>query len=284
MADAETTGPPRAGWYPDPHHRYPRRWWDGSAWTAYVVDTDVRWDDVPLGPPPVPRPGVRGLGIAVVGAATGFAVGLGAHLLLARAGEPGGPAATHALSALGLWSGLIGACAYASRRRGTGSISRDFQLRFRWLDLGLGLAGALVGRIMAVVAVSPIPLPTRRLGEAEEEVFEGLTHGFPEVVVMIVATCIGAPLVEELFFRGLLQGRLVGRFGAPVGIAVASVLFGAAHLSAWQGSETIVYAWAVTSSGVVLGVMRHFSGRLGAPILAHAFFNTQAVVVILAFS
>ena len=32
------------GWYPDPFGRFPTRWWDGEAWTAYATDGEVRWD------------------------------------------------------------------------------------------------------------------------------------------------------------------------------------------------------------------------------------------------
>jgi membrane protease YdiL (CAAX protease family) len=87
-------------------------------------------------------------------------------------------------------------------------------------------------------------------------------------------------LVEELFFRGLVQTRLVERFGPFAGIAVASLLFGAAHLTAWNGWRTFVYAWAVAAGGVVLGLLRYLTGRLGPGIVAHAFFNAQAMLAV----
>jgi hypothetical protein len=31
-----------ASWYPDPGHRHQLRYWDGSAWTAYVADQGVQ--------------------------------------------------------------------------------------------------------------------------------------------------------------------------------------------------------------------------------------------------
>jgi uncharacterized protein len=133
---------------------------------------------------------------------------------------------------------------YVSRRRGTGSLRRDFNLSFRWQDLGFRLAGS--------------------------------------VVVLLI--CIGAPFFEELYFRGLVQGRLETRLGAASGIALTSLLFGAAHLIAWQGPWTLVYAWAVAASGLVLGLMRHVSGRLGAPMAAHAFFNAQVMAIVVLLS
>jgi membrane protease YdiL (CAAX protease family) len=149
------------------------------------------------------------------------------------------------VSQLGLWIGLFAACLLVSRRRGTGSVLRDFDFRFRWVDLGYGLAGAVAGRLVSAAFA-----------------------------------CIGAPLIEELFFRGLLQTRLVGRFGVVPGIAVASLLFGAAHMINWQGIDTFTYAWAIAGGGLVLGVIRHVTGRLGPAIVAHAIFNAIALLAI----
>src|SRR5207249_3966943 len=81
---------------------------------------------------------------------------------------------------------------------------------------------------------------------------------------------VGAPLVEELFFRGLLQPRLVTLVGPVPGIVATSCLFGAAHLIAWQGPITLAYALSVAGGGLVLGALRHLSGRLGPSTVAHA--------------
>ena len=38
-------GPP-AGWHPDPHGRFPQRYWDGARWTAHVSDGTTVAQDV----------------------------------------------------------------------------------------------------------------------------------------------------------------------------------------------------------------------------------------------
>ena len=106
------------------------------------------------------------------------------------------------------------------------------------------------------------------------------THGLKAWLVVIVITCVGAPIIEELFFRGLVQTRLVGRLGVAPGIVLASLLFGAAHMINWQGVDTFTYAWAIAGGGLVLGVIRHVSGRLGPGIVAHAIFNAMALLLI----
>ncbi|MGH9229793.1 MAG: CPBP family glutamic-type intramembrane protease [Acidimicrobiales bacterium] len=274
--------PSLPGWYSDPFGRFRARWWDGQRWTAYAADGVVRWDAASLREERPPSATPPGIGVAVAGFGCGVGLSLGGITALAAAGYPGGRAAELLVGSIGLWLGLTSACMYVSRRRGTGSLRRDFNVTFQWRDLGFGLAGSVVARMLAAAAVVPIPLPlpTRRIGESERVVFEGAVDTGLGLAVLVLVTCIGAPLFEELFFRGLVQGRLEARLGLASGIAVTSLLFGAAHLIAWQGPWTLVYAWAVAASGAVLGLMRHVSGRLGPPMAAHAFFNAQVMVIV----
>lgn len=278
----EDVGAWPAGWYADPLGRAPMRWWDGNVWSGYTGDgTAVAWDPSPLEVPPAPEPGLPGLGLALVGAVVGFALASAIAAALAAMDDPGSRAAELALSSLGLWSALVGTCVLVSRRRGTGSLVRDFAFRFRPIDVGLGFAGALAGRLVAVTMLAPIPIfPTRSLREVDESVLQEGIHGATAWAVLVLITCVGAPLVEELFFRGLLQPRLVTRFGPTIGIGAASLVFGAAHLVAWEGPVTLAYGWSIAGAGLVLGLVRHHSGRLGPAIAAHAIFNAQAMLVI----
>jgi membrane protease YdiL (CAAX protease family) len=276
-----TSVPEGPGWQADPFDRERYRWWDGAVWTAYVTSgTDVRWDPAPIEEVRPREPGLPGVWLAVVAFGVGVGLTVAVQAAHAAADRPGGRAAELALSSVGLWSVLLGAVLFVSRRRGTGSLVADYAFRFRWSDIGIGFAGSLVGRVVSGIAVSPVPMPSRSLDEIDEPVFEDATNGPVEWIVLIVIVCVGAPLIEELFFRGLLQTRLAGRFGAVWGISVASLLFGAAHLIAWSGPFTLAYAWAVAGGGLVLGVMRHYTGRLGPPIVAHAFFNAEALLAI----
>jgi membrane protease YdiL (CAAX protease family) len=268
-----------AGWYSDPFGRHPVRYWDGGSWTAYAGDGEaVQWDPKPIEEPEEPRPGMPG----IVTAAVAFAVGVVASFLvgLVVSSDDQDRAAEIAASSLALWVPLVVGCVLVSRRRGTGSFRRDYGLRFRWSDLGLGLAGAVAGRLVSASFVAPIPFPSRSLNEVDEAVFGESIEGAATWTALILVTCVGAPLIEELFFRGLVQARLVARYGTVVGIAAASLLFGAAHLMAWQGAWTFAYAWAVTGGGLVLGTIFHLTRRIGPAIAAHAFFNLQAMLVL----
>jgi membrane protease YdiL (CAAX protease family) len=268
------------GWYKDPYGRMPFRWWDGEEWSPYARDSEVQWDPIDTQPPVVHRPGMPSMGVALICFA--LAVGL-SFLVLAilRANQrPGGESVELVLTEVALWVPMLAACWFVSRRRGDRSFAADFGLRWRPLDIGLGLAGSVAARSTESIALLPVILlqPHFRVPEVTE--FHQFTNGVSGWIVLALVTCVGAPIVEELFFRGLIQTRLVGRYGPTVGIGVTSVLFGAAHLIGWSGPISLVYALAIAGAGVSLGTMRHLTGRLGTSMMTHSFFNAQALLIL----
>lgn len=270
------------GWYADPFARFRYRFWDGAAWTAYAANADVVWDELPGMAPESTEPQappLAGLPIAVLGYVAGVLAGIVVTLALSAADYPGGRAVALIASQLALWSGLLGACVIVSRRRGTGSLREDFNWRFRVADIGFGLAAAFAARIVSVIVAIPVALPLQHSEPPDRSVLDRVSEGPFDFLVLVLIVCIGAPIIEELFFRGLMQPRIVERFGAGVGIPVTAVLFGAAHMIAWQGWLTVVLASAVAGAGLVLGLIRHQTGRLGTSTWAHFFFNAQAMLL-----
>ena len=86
--------------------------------------------------------------------------------------------------------------------------------------------------------------------------------------------------VEELLFRGVVQGRLRESFGPVGAIGLTSVLFGLGHYLAFAfgGSELVslglgfaLFGTAVTS--VVLGTVYEHTGHLARPALIHSLFT-----------
>jgi uncharacterized protein len=268
------------GWYKDPYGRMPFRWWDGTAWSPYARGDEVLWDPIDAPSATIQRPSMPSMGIALVGFA--IAVGLSFAVLYAlRAnGKPGGESAELVLTEVALWLPMLGACWFVSRRRGERSFAVDFGLRWRPMDIGLGLAGSLAARSTESIVLLPVVLlqPHFQLPEVSE--FQQFTTGVSGWIVLALVTCVGAPIVEELFFRGLIQTRLVGRYGPIVGIGVTAVLFGGAHLIGWSGPISLVYALAIVGAGVALGTMRHLTGRLGTSMMTHCFFNAQALLIL----
>ena len=91
-----------------------------------------------------------------------------------------------------------------------------------------------------------------------------------EVRLLLIIVAIGvAPLVEEFFFRGLLQSALLNLTKSRAGaIVLTALLFALVHLPQIQ----VLLPLFVFS--LALGYAYERSGSLTAPIIAHVAFNT----------
>ena len=89
--------------------------------------------------------------------------------------------------------------------------------------------------------------------------------------LLLLAIVAGAPFAEELFFRGVLFARLEA-FQPALVIFVAAVLFGLAHFD-------LARLPLLVALGLLLGIARHRSGGLLAPVLAHALHNAASVAI-----
>ena len=175
---------------------------------------------------------------------------------------------------VGQWTGLAGAAVLASRHKGSGRLADDFGLRIEARDVAPGIA---VGLVSQFVLLPLLYLPFRLLdpdldlsGEARRVTQLGRGWGFP---LLFICIALGAPLVEELFFRGLLQRSLARRYGPGWAVAGSSLVFGAVHLQPLQLLGLVAF-------GAVLGVLAQRSGRLGPGLVAHACFNAATVLAL----
>ena len=99
-------------------------------------------------------------------------------------------------------------------------------------------------------------------------------HGGGFIALTIVVV-VGAPVVEELFFRGLVLRSLQRRFGDTWAVVGSAVVFGVAHFEPLQLP-------ALVALGVILGVMAVSTKRLGPSIFAHAGFNLVTMIALAA--
>ncbi|HYX44127.1 MAG TPA: CPBP family glutamic-type intramembrane protease [Acidimicrobiales bacterium] len=278
---------PPAAWYPDPSGVAEWRYWDGRAWTSEAaVGGQVIARPMPPPPPPAaapaapsrpepqPRLPTRAAGIAILG----FAVGLAASILLNLGGRAVGlPRIGRLLvGQAGLWTGLLGACWIVSRRYGTGRLVPDFNLRIDWADFGWGFLMSLAARVAVVAVVVPIVAISQKLGGGNDEVFRQFRPEVSSFVVVAILAVVGAPIVEELFFRGVLQGAFLDRLGTAGAICVQAVLFGLAHFNPLLGWDNVSVIAGIGAGGVVFGLTVRLR-RLGSSIFAHAFFNLLSV-------
>ncbi|HVA44170.1 MAG TPA: CPBP family glutamic-type intramembrane protease [Acidimicrobiales bacterium] len=281
------------GWYPDPWRVAPHRWWDGQRWTPILRGPyGEAWPlFAPLRPPvPAPAPfrtkgpGIKGGGVAAVGAAVGyalstvvaitFAVASSGHLSL---GDPG----LLLTSQVGLWIGFLGAVVVASRRNGTSSLTTDYGLSWpRLSDLGLGVVGGVAGRMIPTVLALLIALAGGLSSSASRQaptILGTQPQGDFGWAVVVLLAVVGAPLVEELLFRGLIQGAFSRRTGAVPAIFITALIFSFAHIF----NEGPAAPLLIFPSGLILGYLRYRTGRLAAGMLAHATFNATLFLILL---
>lgn len=209
------------------------------------------------------------MGILVLG---GVGAGLASVLL------PGSSAAQTLFTEIGLWCGLGGTCVLASRRYGTGSLVGDYGWRVTPADLGYGVLAA-VACLVAAGFVGAAFSGSRFAGSNTQIITNQHGNTLGVAIVTLIAA-VGAPIFEELFFRGLLRQALASRLGVGA-IWVQAVFFGLAHFQpgAGLGNVSIVAATAVI--GVVLGYTTSLTGRLGADTVAHGLFNLTVTISII---
>jgi membrane protease YdiL (CAAX protease family) len=279
---------PPPAWYPDPSGVGELRYWNGTAWTPGVViggqvtERAMPWPPVGRAVPPVDER-VDLPGRAAWYGVGGFVVGVVAGILLAivSAALDLPDFATLLLNVVGLWTGLLGACWLASRRYGTGNIRHDYGLQFRGTDFGWGLVSSLAARVAGAIAIIPFVLAGERFIGTNQGVYGEVSDSLPAFVVFAGIAVIGAPLVEELFFRGLLLRSLTTAVGIAGAIAIQAVLFGFAHFSPLLGLVNFSVMTVITVAGVVFGITA-WKRRVSTSVAAHSFFNMVAVVVALA--
>jgi uncharacterized protein len=218
-----------------------------------------------------------GLGDAAVGLLVGWVAT--AVIVSLWVGAGGGRPSDTSLGALAageaaLWVGLLGAPLWASRLKGAGSLAEDFGFSFRWTD---PVVGVPIGIACQLLLVPLIYLPLQQFinkHDLEEPVrrVTDSAHGGGFIALSIVVV-VGAPIVEELFFRGLVLRSLQRRFGDTWAVLGSAVLFGLAHFEYLQLP-------ALVSLGVILGAMAVSSKRLGPSIFAHAGFNLVTMIAL----
>jgi membrane protease YdiL (CAAX protease family) len=186
------------------------------------------------------------------------------------------PVAVTGADVTGLWVGLAAAAVISSRIRGHGDLGRDYGFGLgRWWDLPMGAAVGLASQYGLIpLLYLPFEHVDRHLSRQLSQPVQHDTaaaHGSGSVAVLLLFLAVGAPIVEELFFRGLVLRALLGRTRVPVAVVVSALLFGLAHFEAAQFAGLAAF-------GVVLAALAWRTGRLTPGIGAHVAFNTVAVL------
>lgn len=175
-----------------------------------------------------------------------------------------------------LWVGYVGAVVVAGTK-GRGVVE-DFGLSFRPLDAALGVP---IGVVMQLVVLPLIYWPILHLTDQTSEQLSAPARDLADKaqgplgwIVLAVVVVVGAPVVEELFFRGLLLRSLQKAGLSDLWACVAcAAVFAAIHIQLLQFAGLFVF-------GLVLSFLAVRTGRLGPSIFTHVGFNAVTVVLL----
>ena len=232
---------------------------------------------------PAPPATIRwGLGDAVVGFLIGFfAQAIAGSVVYASSGNQltlGAIAAGGRLISLAVVRTILVTVA-ASLIAGLVAHVIDQLLGLESLTRNWGGGGSLLrlfvlGLIMVPIIYAPLIHASHNIQDKLDKPAKDLVdlvHGNGGVVVLTLLVVVGAPIVEELFFRGLLLRSLARRLGSGWAVAISAVAFGVAH-------QQLLQLPALVALGVVLGILAVKTGRIGPGICTHMAFNAVTIV------
>jgi len=96
------------------------------------------------------------------------------------------------------------------------------------------------------------------------------------IVVGAISLMLASPIVQEIVFRGLVQGALQARFPGVVAVILSSAVFALAHAGVPSWSWALAINYGV--GGLLYGVLYNRTGGLLAPIILHMVWNVAAIL------
>ena len=170
------------------------------------------------------------------------------------------------------WIGLAGWPLLVTWWKGNGPVL-DFGLTFRGSDLLWGVAYGLIALVSAATIAAITTAIFGEFDSAAGEIGESL-DSLVLLLIFGVLVGLGAPIVEELAFRGLLFGALAKRGLAPwLSIGISALVFSGFHFEP-------IRVPLLLSTGIILGIARYHRGSTTVPIIAHMVNNVPAAIAL----
>jgi membrane protease YdiL (CAAX protease family) len=181
-----------------------------------------------------------------------------------------------ALSALGLWLTFVFMLRWVARRADM-DLRTYFGLSFAktdWLGIPLGIFCQVV--LMNVVNWPlnkwwPNTFNPQRIETRARDMVDA-AHGAWFVVLFLIVV-VGAPLVEELVYRGFIQGGLQARLGSTWALIITAAWFTIVHLEPIEFPGLFAFA-------LVLGLCYQRTQRLGLSMVTHLAFNATGLLLV----
>lgn len=175
------------------------------------------------------------------------------------------------------WVAYLAGAWWASKQSGSGRPIEDYRLRFAPLDL-IGIPIGVLTQLVVVplvywplVQLWPEAFDDDELSETAERLVDRADGA--GVVLLVLMVCLLAPVVEEIIYRGMLQGSFAGRVDQKLALVAAALWFSVIHFRPVEYPGLFVF-------GLVAGAGFLLSGRLGLPIATHVAFNVTGLVLV----
>jgi membrane protease YdiL (CAAX protease family) len=182
------------------------------------------------------------------------------------------------VSGLTMWATYLYVVSAVSRRYGSGNVVSDYRITFTLRDLW-GIPIGIASQFVLVTAVTypltklfPDEFSVEEVEKRARDLADSATGGW--VVVLFLVVVVGAPIVEEIVYRGFLQQGLERSVNPRMALVVTAVVFAAIHLQPIEFPGLFAFA-------LVLGVTYQKTQRLGLPIITHMAFNASGLFAVM---
>jgi membrane protease YdiL (CAAX protease family) len=147
----------------------------------------------------------------------------------------------------------------------------------RWSQISpgktIGLAVLVIGAgLIFNYAYATYIVPDVEIQAMLNQLLKAIPDTMPNNVLLFVAIAVIAPVLEEVLFRGLLQNSLANRMPTWAAIAIASAVFGVAHLD-FNAFPPLM------AMGIAFGYLYHKTGSLLVNIAMHMVNNAAAMLL-----
>lgn len=177
-----------------------------------------------------------------------------------------------------LWASLL-AAVWIGGGRSIAAIRERLGVELESRDIPVGIAIGVAAQL-ALVPLLYVPIfwlfgeadlsgPARALTDRADSALA--------ILLLAIGVGIVAPIVEELFFRGLLLRTLEAKTPARLALVGSAVIFAAIHFQLLQFPALMLF-------GLLAGTLAQRYGRLGAAIWAHIAFNLVTVAFLVSMA
>jgi uncharacterized protein len=226
------------------------------------------------------RIGASALRVALVAQVVAFiaagAIGL-AFLVDHATGEVKPGPWPNVVGLIPLWIVLGGAAIFLARRSGWSLFGTPF---FRWADIAWFPVG-IVSQFVVGLLYLPFNVDKAKVEKPAKELIGSASRGSVGFLVLAVCIVVGAPLIEELFYRGVvwrgskhaLSGKRLWAVRVILPIVISGIWFGAIHF------QPLLFP-ILALIGAMAAYIASRESRILPAVFFHAGFNLVTVIAL----